>query len=135
MKICLVNVPNTFELVGNDPVIIKDQQGVYPPLGLLYTSAYINEKGRHHVDIVDSQAEEINHAETAQRVKALKPDLIGLTAMTFTLIDCKLVIQELRKLMPGVPIVVGGPHTAIFPEETLLPTSFLASLRRYCNAL
>ena len=126
MKICLINVPNTYELVGNDPVIIKDQQGVYPPLGLLYTSAYINEKGRHHVDVVDCQAEEINHAECAARVKALKPDLIGLTAMTFTLVDCKLVIQELRKLMPGTPIVVGGPHTAIYPEETLLPTSLAA---------
>ncbi len=38
MKICLINPSNQFELVGNDPVIIKDQQGVYPPLGLLYTS-------------------------------------------------------------------------------------------------
>jgi len=121
MKICLINVPNTYELVGNDPVIIKDQQGMYPPLGLLYTSSYINQKGQHHVDVVDSQAEELNHAETARRVAALKPDLIGLTAMTFTLVDCKLVIQEIRKILPDTPIVVGGPHTAIYPEETLNP--------------
>src|SRR3990167_5593587 len=123
MRICLINVPNTYELVGNDPVIIKDQQGVYPPLGLLYTSAYINREGRHHVDVVDCQAEELSHAECAQKVKTLKPDLIGMTAMTFTLVDCKLVMQELRKRMPDTPIVIGGPHTAIFPEETLLPTS------------
>lgn len=123
MKICLINVPNTYELVGNDPVIIKDQQGVYPPLGLLYTAAYINQKGQHHVDVIDSQGEELNHAETAEKVVSLKPDLIGLTAMTFTLVDCKLVIKEIRKRLPNVPIVVGGPHTAIYPEETLLPTS------------
>lgn len=122
MRICLINPPNTFELVGNDPVIIKDQQGMYPPLGLLYTSSYINQKGQHHVDIVDSQAQELDHKATAERVASFKPDLIGMTAMTFTLIDCKLVIQELRKRLPGVPIVVGGPHTAIFPEESLLPT-------------
>lgn len=121
MKICLINCPNTYELVGNDPVIIKDQQGVYPPLGLLYTSSYINQKGQHHVDVVDSQAEELNHAETAERVAQLKPDLIGLTAMTFTLVDCKLVMQELRKRLPNTPIVVGGPHTAIYSEETLNP--------------
>ena len=123
MKICLINCPNTFELVGNDPVIIKDQQGVYPPLGLLYTSSYIKQQGRHHVDIVDCQAEELNHTECAERVAKLKPDLIGLTAMTFTLVDCKLVIQELRKRLPSTPIVVGGPHTAIYPEESLLPTA------------
>jgi len=122
MKICLINVPNSYELIGNDPVIIKDQQGVYPPLGLLYTSAYINRDGKHHVDIIDCQAEEIDHKECARRVKELNPDLVGLTAMTFTLVDCKLVIQEIRKIM-DVPIVVGGPHTAIYPEESLLPTS------------
>ena len=123
MKICLINVPNTYELVGNDPVIIKDQQGVYPPLGILYTSSYINQRGQHHVDVIDSQAEELDHAQTAERVAQLKPDLVGLTAMTFTLVDCKLVIQEIRKKLPGVPIVVGGPHTAIYPQETLNPKS------------
>lgn len=122
MRIVLINPGNQFELVGNDPVIIKDQQGVYPPLGLLYTSSYINQKGQHHVDVIDCQAEELSHAECAERVVALKPDLIGMTAMTFTLIDCKLTIQELRK-RTKVPIVVGGPHTAIFPDETLLPKS------------
>lgn len=123
MKIVLINPPNTYELVGNDPVIIKDQQGVYPPLGLLYTSGYINQKGQHHIDIIDCQAEELSHVECAERVAQLKPDLIGMTAMTFTLVDCKLVIQELRKRCPGVPIVIGGPHTAIYPEETLNPKS------------
>lgn len=121
MKICLINPSNLYELIGNDPVIIKDQQGVYPPLGLLYTSSYINQKGQHHVDIIDCQAQELNHAECAERVKALKPDLIGMTAMTFTLVDCKLTIQEIRKRLPNTPIVVGGPHTAIYPEETLNP--------------
>lgn len=121
MRICLVNVPAVYELIGNDPVIIKDQQGVYPPLGLLYTSSYINQKGQHHVDVIDCQAEELDHVACAERVVHLKPDLIGLTAMTFTLVDCKLVIQELRKRLPNTPIVVGGPHTAIYPDETLNP--------------
>lgn len=121
MKIVLINPPNTYELVGNDPVIIKDQQGIYPPLGLLYTSAYINQQGRHKVYVIDCQAEGLNHFQCAERVKSLQPDLIGMTAMTFTLVDCKLVVHELRKRIPGVPIVIGGPHTAIFPDETLNP--------------
>lgn len=123
MRICLINPPNTYELIGNDPVIIKDQQGCYPPLGILYTSSYINQKGQHHVDVVDSQGEKLNHAQTAEKVASLKPDLIGLTAMTFTLVDCKLVMDELRKRLPGVPIMVGGPHTSIYSEETLSPNS------------
>ena len=46
----------------------------------------------------------------------MKPDVVGLTAMTFTLVDCKLTIQEIRKRFDPY-IVVGGPHTAIFPSE------------------
>jgi len=117
MKICLINAGNDYELIGNDPVIIKDQQGVYPPLGLLYTSAYINKKGQHKCFVVDAQAEKLDHAGVARRVYGMQPDLVGLTAMTFTLVDVKLTVQEIKKLMPNVPIVIGGPHTAIFPEE------------------
>jgi len=117
MKICLINCPNVYELVGNDPVIIKDQQGVYPPLGLMYMAATLKATGRYDVRIIDCQAENIDHVQCAMLVEEMKPDVVGLTAMTFTLVDCKLVINEIRKVY-DVPIVVGGPHTAIYPMET-----------------
>jgi len=126
LKICLINVPNTYELVGNDPVIIKDQQGVYPPLGLLYTSAYINKAGQHKCYIIDAQAEDLNHAQVAEKVVQLNPDMVGLTAMTFTLVDVKLTVQEIKKRLPKVTIVIGGPHTAIFPEECFNPKGLQA---------
>ena len=116
MKICLINPPNSYELIGNDPVIIKDQQGVYPPLGILYIAACLRDAGNHEVHVIDSQADELTHAQLAQQLFELKPDVVGLTAMTFTLVDCKLTIQEIRKRFDPL-IVVGGPHTAIYPSE------------------
>lgn len=115
MRIVLINVPNTYELVGNDPVIIKEQQGIYPPLGILYIAAHLQTLG-YEMHVIDAQADNLTHEQVANRVVDINPDLIGLTAMTFTLVDCKLVIRELRKRLT-VPIVVGGPHTAIFPDE------------------
>lgn len=114
MKICLINVPNTYELVGNDPVIIKEQQGVYPPLGILYIAASLRD--RYEVSVIDCQADNLSHEACADLVHSIKPDMVGITAMTFTLVDCKLVIQEIRKRLK-TNIVVGGPHTAIFPME------------------
>lgn len=125
MRIVLINVPNTYELVGNDPVIIKDQQGVYPPLGLLYTSSYIKRDGKHEVFVIDCQAENLTHAECAERVVSLRPDMVGLTAMTFTLVDVKLVVQEIRRRIKTI-IVIGGPHTAIYPEECFEPNGLNA---------
>jgi len=115
MKICLINVPNTYELIGNDPVIIKDQQGIYPPLGILYMAACLKAKD-YEVKVIDAQASGQDHAEVAEEVLQFKPDIVGLTAMTFTLVDVKLTIQEIRKRLKTT-IVIGGPHTAIYPEE------------------
>ena len=120
MRIVFVNVPNTYELIGNDPVIIKDQQGVYPPLGLLYMAAHMKNTGKYDIHVIDCQAEDIDHEQAALRCRDLKPDIIGLTTMTFTLVDCKLFIQEVRKHVPEAKVVVGGPHTSIFPDECLL---------------
>ena len=119
MKVCLINVPNTYELVGNDPVIIKDQQGIYPPLGILYIAAYMQEHD-FEMTVIDAQAEDLNHAQVAERVAEIKPDVVGITAMTFTLVDCKLVIREIRKRLT-TKIIIGGPHTAIFPDECFDP--------------
>ena len=125
MKICLVNPPSTYELIGNDPVIIKDQQGVYPPLGILYMAAYLKATGKYDVSIIDAQAEDLTHDQVAQRVKETKPDIVGLTAMTFTLVDVKLVVKAIRSLCKTV-IIIGGPHTAIFPDECFEPNGLNA---------
>lgn len=116
MRIVFINVPNTFELIGNDPVIIKDQQGIYPPLGILSIAAYIGKHGYEDVHVLDAQVEGWSHEEIAEKVAELKPDIVGITVMTFTLIDVKITIEEIRKRL-DVMIVVGGPHTAIYPEE------------------
>ena len=116
MKLVFINPPNTYELIGNDPVVIKDQQGIYPPLGILYMAAYLQNTNRYDVRVIDAQAENLTHEEVADKVAEMRPDLVGIMAMTFTLIDCKLVVQEVRKRVKTT-IVVGGPHTAIYPEE------------------
>ena len=116
MKICLINCGNQYELVGNDPVIIKDQQGVYPPLGILYMASVLKSTGKYEVSVIDAQAEDLTHDQVAERVAQIKPDITGLTAMTFTLVDVKLTVQAIRKRVKTT-IVIGGPHTAIFPEE------------------
>ncbi len=75
MRICLINVPNTYELIGNDPVIIKDQQGIYPPLGLLSIAGYLIHNGYDDVHIIDSQLDGKNHKQVAEEVERIKARL------------------------------------------------------------
>ena len=115
MKIVLVNPPNTHELIGNDPIVIKEEQGCYPPLGLLSIAGYLISRGYDDVHVIDAQASKLSHSEVAEKVAELKPDVVGLTVMTFTLIDCSLVIEEIRKRV-NTRIVIGGPHCSIFHD-------------------
>lgn len=120
MKVVFINPPNTYELVGNDPVIIKDQQGVSPSLGMMYIAAHLKHTGRYDVHFIDAQADELDHEQVAERVKQIDPDVVGMMAMTFTLIDVRLIMQEIRKRCNS-KIILGGPHVVIYPEQTIDP--------------
>lgn len=125
MRVVLVNPPNDNELVGNDPVIIKEQQGIYPPLGILYIAAYLKNTGKYDVHVVDAQGEYLNHAQVGEKVASFNPDVVGITAMTFTLLDVKYCVREIRKRCEA-KIVIGGPHVVIYPEETIDPNGLAA---------
>jgi radical SAM superfamily enzyme YgiQ (UPF0313 family) len=120
MRVVLINPCNTYELVGNDPVIIKEQQGILPPLGLLYIAAYLKQTGRYEVRMIDAQVEGLTHEQVGEEVEKFNPDAVGIMAMTFTLQDVKLVVEEVRK-RTRVPLIIGGPHVVIYPNETIDP--------------
>jgi radical SAM superfamily enzyme YgiQ (UPF0313 family) len=39
--------------------------------------------------------------------------------MTFTLIDVMMTCREVRRAKPDAKIILGGPHTHLYPEETI----------------
>lgn len=117
MKILLINPPNSHELIANDPVIVKDQQGLYPPLGLLHLASHLQKK--HKVRIVDCQTDCNSVGDIAEAIVLFKPDVIGMTVMTFTLIDCLEAMKTIREFSDAV-VVLGGPHPTIYPAETLV---------------
>lgn len=119
MKILLINPPSEQELIGNNPAIIEEERGYNPPLGLLYIAAYLEAQGGHEITVIDAQVEELSYPQLAERIKAVSPDLVGLTAMTFTIFDVIHTIQLVKAQAPEARVVIGGPHAHLFQEETL----------------
>ena len=105
-------------MVANDPVIIKDQQGCLPPLGILSLASFLMENTDHEISVIDAQVEGFSHSQLADKIASLHPDIVGLTTMTFTIIDCLETVKEIRKRVKTC-IVAGGPHATIYPEECL----------------
>lgn len=119
MKILLINPPSENELHGNNPSIIEEERGYNPPLGILYIAGYLEKHTNFKVEVLDTQAEEIGYDRLKDAILAKQPDVVGITAMTFTLIDVIKVINLIKSMRPEIKVVLGGPHVHIYPEETI----------------
>jgi len=124
MRVLLINPPCLNEISADDPTFLGKERGFNPPLGLLYLAGYLKKKGRHQVFGLDAQVESLGYNdEFKQRIKEINPDAVGITAMTFTLIDVLKTIDLIKeveeKLNKKIIIILGGPHAHLFPQETI----------------
>jgi len=101
------------------PEIITEERGYNPPLGLMYVGAYAEKYTDHKVEILDTQVDGINYDGLRKEIKKRSPHIVGIQAMTFTLIDAILVAKITRNIDDDIKVVLGGPHVNIFPEDTI----------------
>jgi radical SAM superfamily enzyme YgiQ (UPF0313 family) len=80
------------------------------PLGLLMLRASLN--GRHDVQILD-----LNFITDREKLSSVKPDIVGISSMSFQRDGVIELSRELKR--NDVPVVVGGSHPTIAPEEML----------------
>jgi len=85
-------------------------------MGLALISAVL-EKAGHRVSVLDANAIGLKPEEVVPLVS--DADVIGLTAMTPTINTARVIAQYIKGAHPGLPIVLGGAHTTLLPEETL----------------
>lgn len=104
------------------------------PLGVLYIAALLEKEG-YTVEILDSSLEgyhnevKINkrdvrygltYDEIKQRVVKSAPDLIGISCQsTIQLANTIDTCRAIRQVNKDVPIVMGGPHSTVYPEKVL----------------
>ena len=110
MKILLIN-PSQKNVYGS-PI-----KPAYPPLGLLYIASVLEKEG-HILEIVDFDNDDMNGSKFIHLLSRFKPDVVGLTATTSTIDNTK-KLAELAKKILKVPIIIGGIHATIAPEDVL----------------
>ena len=81
----------------------------WPPLGLLYVGAAL-QSGGHDVRVADLALDPFPDA-------SYQPGLIGVGCTTPNYLAVREIIGTCRQQWPGVPVVVGGPHVSIVPED------------------
>jgi len=93
---------------------------VAPPLGLLYLAAAIRARLGARVRLLDCQARPATVKQTLQTAKDFAPDVVGISVLSYQASTFSFLSQELRRELPGVIQVVGGPFATTEPEKALL---------------
>lgn len=119
MNVLLINPPRENEILANNPAIIDEERGFNPPLGLLYVAGTLEQQGRHPVRVVDAQVEKLSYPQLEERIRTCRPEVVGLTAMTMTLLDVIKTAERVKAVDRSIQVVLGGPHVHLFPEETI----------------
>lgn len=99
MKVLLIN--------PDSPFLIDAR--TFPPLGLLYLGAALEERIGAEVVIADLAFND--------EIDGHDPDLIGIMCLTAHYPNLKKLVAALRILYPKVPVVVGGPHFSTCPDD------------------
>lgn len=119
MRVLLVVPPKEKPFRADMSDLFEEEAGLYPPLGLMYLAAYLRDQTHHEVAILDCPAEQIGYPALAKELERRAPDVVGLTALTFHLLDVVATAKLAKEVNARTHVCLGGPHAHIFPRETL----------------
>ncbi len=119
MKVLLIRPPHEHMIRTNVPKSVDEETGAYPPLGLLYVAAGLKEWCNAEVKLLDAPALRLNQKAIGDFVSEFMPDIVGIQAMTFTVVDAIQTVQTVKSVYAGAHISLGGPHVNLYPKETL----------------
>ncbi len=119
MKVLLVQPRTDQEIASELPGTVAKEVGSFPPLGLLYLAGAVRASGEHDVTVLDLAARNISLADYARTLGEMRPDVVGITAITHNLVGVRDVAETTKATRPELPVVVGGPHVNAFGGQTL----------------
>lgn len=118
MKILLIQ-PQGIESVRFSIDNLKEEEGILPPLGLLYIASFLQQSRGHQVEVLDNQIEKLESGRLADFIRQKSPDVVGITCRSYYLYDVLNIARAVKSASRTIITVIGGHHASIFPKETV----------------
>jgi len=117
LKILLINMSGYF----SDDTDSQERVLMEPPLGLLALLSYLNREYKENIDgkILKSRLDFDSYDELVKRINNFKPNIIGISVMTFYKKFVHRAIKHLRDEGIKTPIFLGGPYPTGDYKEVL----------------
>jgi anaerobic magnesium-protoporphyrin IX monomethyl ester cyclase len=115
MKVCLVSSGPNHDLDDKER---NKSITAFPPLGLLYLSAILEEKGLE-VSVLDQAGQGFTLDQTVNWVLEQNPDVLGFSTLTTSGISAAQTSDNVKQKNPNILTVLGN-HYATFNSERIL---------------
>lgn len=121
MKFLFIVPPDTMWIESSSPDSLSKKREFRQRLGLLSVASYAIKYANIDADYLDysMETDPSCYDKLVTDVKKVNPDFVGLSALTFNLLDCRKTAWTVKSILPHVKVVIGGHHATIYPNETI----------------
>ena len=93
--------------------------GTWPPAWVAYLSGHLRQAGFDDIQFIDAMTDNIDDAELAKRMKEIKPDVVGVTAITPSIYRAEDVLKIASEVIPDAVRMLGGVHATFMYKQVL----------------
>ncbi len=93
--------------------------GNWPPAWVAYLAGSAKKAGFTDIHFIDAMTNHVDDEELARRLKELKPDLVGVTAITPSIYTAERVLEVAEEAVPDALRVLGGVHATFMYKQVL----------------
>ncbi len=97
---------------------LREGEETIPGMGVLTLAAVAQKRG-YEVDLVDAKGQGTPLGEVSRDIVTRRPDYLGLSATTISVANAARIAAAVKRELPGVVTIVGGPHVSAIPQRTL----------------
>ncbi len=93
------------------------------PLGVMMIAAQARASGFPDVRVLDMKVEDWTPERCLEELVRLRPDVVGLSAMTYEAGCMHALAKLVKERLPGARVVCGGPHPSVAAADVLADAS------------
>ena len=93
--------------------------GTWPPAWVAYLSGHLRTAGFDDIEFIDAMTDDVSDEELGRRIADLKPDVVGVTAITPSIYRAEEVLRLAQQHAPDAVRVLGGVHATFMYKQVL----------------
>lgn len=93
--------------------------GNWPPAWAAYLAGALRGAGYDDVHFIDAMTDHVDDAALEARIRELKPDVVGTTAITPSIYKAEETLRIAKKVSPAIITMLGGVHATFMFKQVL----------------